>query len=131
MNKFAKILLVVALPLLLTGCAPAKPVAKNTVSTSNLSVEQIDGLAKALTAAGAKEYGSQYCSACELQKKMFGAAWSNINFIECSLDANETQNATCKAAGIKVYPTWEFKGGSRLEGVQQLTVLAKKIGFSF
>ena len=131
MNKLARTLLIIALPLVVAGCATAKPTNSDTASTDTVSVEKIDGLAKALTAAGAKEYGSQYCSACEVQKEMFGAAWSDISFVECSVDASERQNATCKAAGIKLYPTWEFKDGSRLEGVQQLTVLAKKVGFSF
>jgi len=131
MNKYAKIFFIIALPIMLSGCAAPKPTANNTAPTNNFPAEKIESLAKALTSAGVKEYGSQYCSACALQKKMFGTAWSNINFIECSVDASETQNAACRAAGITLYPTWEFKDGSRLQGVQQLEVLAQKIGFSF
>jgi hypothetical protein len=111
------------------GCAGQKSLTNAT--GDSFPKDRIESLAKALTTAGAKEYGSQYCSACELQKEMFGSAWQYINFIECSLDASETQNAACRAAGITLYPTWELKDGSRLQGVQQLEVLAQKIGFSF
>lgn len=130
MSKYAKIFLIVALPIMLGGCViPKSTVANRTAD--QWSAPQIEGLAKSLTAVGARVYGSEYCSACKYQEQMFGSAWQYINFVECSIDASETQNAACRAARITLYPTWEFKDGSRLQGVQQLGVLAQKIGFSF
>jgi len=129
MNQIKAVPLLLFFGLILAGCAAPKPVAN--LVTGSFPQDKIEGLAKALTSAGVKEYGSQYCSACKVQKEMFGSAWQYINFIECSVDASETQNAACRAAGITLYPTWEFKDGSRLQGVQQLEVLAQKIGFSF
>ena len=115
------------------GCSVPKPVTNNNASItspSSFSNEKIVSLAKALTLAGAREYGSQFCSACKYQKEMFGEAWKFITYVECATsNTNPAQNSACLAANIKLYPTWEFKDGSRLEGVQQFEVLAQKIGF--
>jgi len=55
-------------------------------SGDTFSPTEIDKLANALTQAGAKIYGSKYCSACNHQKEMFGsAAWPKINYVECSV----------------------------------------------
>ena len=137
MNQCAKIFFVIALPLIVAGCSAPKPAANNTPNTvitapvEPLSANKIASLAKALTAAGARMYGSEFCSACKYQKQLFAEAWKFVTYANCDVSATSgVQNAACKAAGIKLYPTWEFKDGSRLEGVQQFEVLAQKIGFT-
>lgn len=74
--------------------------------------EKIIKLAQCLTQKGAKMYGAFWCAHCQNQKKTFGKAWQDINYIECSL-LNGEQNELCRQAGIEGYPTWEFGNGQR------------------
>ncbi len=89
-----------------------------------------DQLAQCLTDKGAKMYGAYWCSHCQSQKRMFGASFSKINYVECSLPDGKTQTEQCQEAVIKGYPTWEFGDGSRLEGEISLDALAQKTGCS-
>ncbi|MBN2585250.1 hypothetical protein JXA59_01190 [Patescibacteria group bacterium] len=141
--KFVPLLLFIGLAL--AGCTAPKPPANNTtISTGGFPVEKIEDLAKALTAAGARVYGSEFCSACQYQKQMFGEAWRFVTYIKCDISATSgAQNSACRAAEITLYPTWEFAQanqlqifpssgaatGDRLQGVQSLETLASKIGF--
>jgi len=131
--KFWPIAMLMLVTLMGAGCSAPKPTDSNSVITtpdSSLTINQIEGLAKALTSSGVKMYGSEFCSACKYQKQMFSSAWKFINYVNCDVSAKSgMQNAACRAENIKLYPTWEFKDGSRLEGVQKFEVLAEKIGF--
>ena len=85
--------------------------------------------AQCLTNQEVTMYGAWWCSHCERQKKMFGSAFSDVNYVECST-ASRTMNQTCKDAGIERYPTWRFKDGSSLDGEQTFETLAEKSGCS-
>ncbi|HLC51940.1 MAG TPA: hypothetical protein VJI98_01710 [Candidatus Nanoarchaeia archaeon] len=71
-------------------------------------------------------FGAYWCPHCQEQKRQFGGAWENINYIECSLPNGQGQTEVCNLAKIESYPTWEFKDGSRLVGVQSFGQLAAK-----
>ena len=130
MNQFLKAFLAIFLSLSLSGCAVPQPKTNNTAPAADVSMDTTVSLAKALTTAGVKIYGSEFCSACKYQKQMFGEAWRFITYINCDISATSgVQTAACRAKGITLYPTWEFQDGSRLEGVQQFKTLAQKIGF--
>ena len=73
-------------------------------------------------------YGAWWCPHCADQKEMFGLAFRYVNYTECSPEGLKTMNDTCKQAGIKGYPTWQFADGSRVEGPQSLKVLGEKTG---
>jgi len=95
--------------------------------TGNTTKDQskYDSFAKCLTDSGVKMYGAYWCPHCNNQKQMFGSSWQYINYIECSLPNRAGQTQFCNQAGIKAYPTWEFKDGSRLEGELTFTQLSQ------
>lgn len=99
--------------------------ANNSVGQSAPS--QYDDFAKCLTSAEVSMYGAWWCPHCESQKDLFGSAFDNVNYVECSTAAR-TMNQTCQDAGIQGYPTWEFSDGSRASGEQSLETLAQKSG---
>lgn len=88
----------------------------------------LDSFAQCLTAKGMKMYGAWWCPHCADQKESFGYAFGYVNYVECSLPGQRTMNDTCKQAGIKNFPTWQFPDGSRTEGLLPLDVLAQKTG---
>jgi len=85
-------------------------------------------LANCLTQKEVKMYGAFWCSHCAEQKQLFGSAFQNINYVECSLPDRSGQTQICKEKNITGYPTWELADGSRLEGVQPLGILAQRAG---
>jgi hypothetical protein len=91
-------------------------------------VHNLDGFAKCLKTKGARMYGAWWCPHCEEQKEMFNYAFRFVNYTECSAEGQHAMNDTCKQAGIKGYPTWQFADGSRVEGPQPLDVLSQKTG---
>lgn len=86
-----------------------------------------DTFAQCVTDSQAKMYGAWWCPHCTQQKKQFGNAFENIEYIECSTP-QRTMTLACKDAKIEGYPTWEFGDGSRLSGEQSFAVLAEKTG---
>lgn len=89
-------------------------------------------LAECLTEKGAKMYGAYWCSHCIAQKKLFGAAFDKVDYIECATPGNPRQQTqACDDAGIKGYPTWTFADGSHLSGEISLEALADKAGCPF
>src|SRR3989339_2189 len=99
--------------------------ANNSVGQSAPS--PYDAFAQCLTDSGVTMYGAWWCSHCENQKDLFGSAFENVNYIECST-ASRTMNQTCRDAGIEGYPAWEFGDGSRARGEQSLTSLSDASG---
>ena len=87
-----------------------------------------DDFAKCLTANDVKMYGAFWCSHCQSQKKLFGASWQYVDYVECSMPDGNSQTEFCKQAGIQGYPTWEFKDGSRLDGEVPFSQLSQKSG---
>ena len=102
------------------------------VFAANQSAQQsapspYDAFAQCLTDAGVTMYGAWWCSHCENQKELFGSAFDNVQYVECSTPAR-TMNQTCQDAGIQGYPTWVFADGSRTAGEQSLETLAQTSG---
>jgi hypothetical protein len=85
-----------------------------------------DSFAKCLTERGVKMYGADWCSHCKNQKEMFGTSFQFVNYVECAQGSG--QSPACAAAGIKGYPTWEFKDGSRQAGEVPLEKLSERSG---
>ncbi len=90
-----------------------------------------DSFAKCLTAKNAKMYGLYWCPHCADQKREFGSAFHYVTYIECASedDAHELTPA-CKAAGVKLFPSWQFGSESPKEGVLSLEALSQKTGCS-
>ena len=86
-----------------------------------------NSFAECLTSKGVKFYGAFWCPHCQAQKAAFGGSVKYLPYIECS-NADKSQNATCNAAKIESYPTWEFPDGTRATGEQSMQVLADKSG---
>jgi hypothetical protein len=82
---------------------------------------EYDAFAQCLTKAGATMYGTDWCSHCQDQKRMFGPSFAYITFINC--DANA---AACDAAGVEGYPTWIFPTGPAISGKQEFATLAER-----
>ncbi len=85
-----------------------------------------DDFAKCIANSGAKFYGAFWCENCQAQKKEFGSAEKYLPYIECSNPNAQGQTAVCREKNISRYPTWEFKDGSVLIGVQPLANLSEK-----
>jgi hypothetical protein len=89
---------------------------------------KLDNFAKCLGTSGAKFYGAFWCSHCQNQKELFGAAKNLLPYIECSQADGNNQTPACISANIGGYPTWVFNDQSRLSGEVDLKTLAKKTG---
>ena len=109
----------VALIFFLSACggtpaaAPATPEAK--------------ALAECLAAHGVTMYGAFWCPHCAAQKEVFGDAFAQVTYVECS-NPDRTQTQVCIEHKILGYPTWVFPDASRLEGEQTLAQLKEKSG---
>lgn len=87
---------------------------------------QYDNLAKCLTQSGAKMFGAYWCTHCQNQKRSFGDSFQYIKYVECALAVGNEPAQECKDAGIKVYPTWIFGNGERVEGEMSVEQLMQK-----
>lgn len=81
--------------------------------------EAVRQLATCLKQRGAKMYGLSKCSHCIAQKALFGDAFHEVDYTECS---------ERKCEGVDGFPTWKLEGKEKLEGQQQLNALAKWAG---
>ena len=82
---------------------------------------QYDEFAKYLTDQGVKMYGTEWCSHCKNQKKLFGSSFQYINYVDCDWEGDD-----CNAADIRGFPTWNidgqnYPGEQSLERLAQLT----------
>jgi hypothetical protein len=109
-------ILIVSL-LILAGCGTGK-----SAST------ELQSFAKCISDSGATMFGAYWCPHCQNQKKEFGGAWDQINYVECSLPGGQAQTEICVQAKIESYPTWEFSDGSRTTGEMSFGQLAAKTG---
>jgi hypothetical protein len=90
---------------------------------------KVDGFARCISASGAKMYGAYWCPHCLEEKELFGSSFQYVNYLECGVKGDpKGQTEVCKQAGIKHYPTWEFRDGSRMEGKQEFPTLSNKSG---
>ena len=85
---------------------------------------QYDEFANYLTGQGVKMYGTEWCSHCQNQKKLFGNSFQYIDYIDCDKNKNE-----CSIAGVTGYPTWSING-QNYPGEQSLEKLAQLTRYS-
>jgi len=94
-----------------------------TVLSSNQAYsEKLDVFSKCLGGKNATMYGAYWCTHCQNQKAMFGGAFKNINYVECT----QAQDA-CLSAGVTGFPTWVING-KMLVGEQTLQRLSAASG---
>src|ERR1700748_3670225 len=86
-----------------------------------------DGFAKCLASKNVTMYGLYWCEHCAEQKEMFGASFQHVPYIECGLKGERGEQQTCKDAGVKLFPTWQFNL-NRHEGVLPLTAISEQPG---
>lgn len=72
-------------------------------------------------------YGAFWCPHCAAQRALFGDAFAQVRYVECS-NPDHSQNQTCDDAHVQAYPTWIFADGTRHEGEQTLAELAQSSG---
>jgi len=88
-----------------------------------------DSFAKCLTSKNAKLYGLYWCPHCADQKREFGSSFRYVTYIECATADNPHELApACKAAGAKLFPSWQFGSDPPKEGVLSLEALSEKTG---
>ncbi len=90
-----------------------------------------DSFAKCLGAHQARMYGLYWCPHCAEQKEMFGGAFRYVPYQECALKEKPGEMAPqCKAAGVKLFPSWQFGTNAPVEGRFSLEELSDKTGCS-
>lgn len=87
-----------------------------------------DSFAKCLAGRQAKMYGLYWCPHCADQKAEFGAAFRYVPYIECAIKGSRDMAPECKAAGVKLFPSWQFGSEPPREGVLSLETLSEKTG---
>jgi hypothetical protein len=88
-----------------------------------------DSFAQCLASKNVKMYGLYWCPHCADQKEMFGASFGKINYVECAMkDKSGDLAPVCKAAGVKLFPSWQFGNEAPKEGVLSLEALSDKTG---
>ncbi|MDX2271062.1 MAG: vitamin K epoxide reductase family protein [Cyanobacteriota bacterium] len=87
------------------------------------------GLALHLQQTGGTMYGAYWCPHCAEQKELFGSAFKDVPYVECSPNGPGTPQAQeCIDKGVESYPTW-FIGDKVYRGVQSLEKLSAASGF--
>ena|SRR5437588_1089792 len=90
-----------------------------------------DSFAKCLAAKQARMYGLYWCPHCADQKAMFGGAFRYVPYVECAVKDKPGELApACKAAGTKLFPSWQFGADPPKEGVLSMQELSDKTGCS-
>jgi hypothetical protein len=89
-----------------------------------------DRFAKCLASKNAKMYGLYWCPHCADQKRMFGGAFKYVPYVECATKVPHELAPECKAAGVKLFPSWQFGAEEPTVGVQSLEELSQKTGCS-
>ncbi len=99
--------------------------AKSTAITLKVADgSSIAALADHLKKIGARMYGAYWCPYCTRQIEMFGAAFRDIDYVECDPRGKNPRPNLCQTAKIKGYPTWEING-KFYPGVQSFEELAE------
>ena len=89
-----------------------------------------DSFAQCLATKQAKMYGLYWCPHCLEQKEMFGASFHYVPYVECAIKGSSELAPECKAAGLKLFPSWQFGVQPPKEGVLPLEELSEKTGCS-
>lgn len=89
-----------------------------------------DLFAQCLASKHARMYGLYWCPHCIEQKEMFGASFHNVPYVECAIKGSSEMAPECRAAGLKLFPSWQFGAEAPKEGVLSLEALSEKTGCS-
>jgi hypothetical protein len=90
-----------------------------------------DVFAQCVASKRARMYGLYWCSHCADQKEMFRASFRYIPYTECAVTGSPHElTPECKAAGVKLFPSWQFGNNPPKEGVLSLEELRDKTGCS-
>ena len=89
-----------------------------------------DSFAKCLSTKQAKMYGLYWCPHCADQKAMFGKSFQYVPYIECAVKGSKDLMPACQAAGVKLFPAWQFGESTPHSGVYSLEELSDKTGCS-
>src|SRR6202167_5348281 len=89
-----------------------------------------DGFAKCLASKQTKMYGLYWCPHCAEQKAMFGKAFQYVPYVECAIKDSHELAPACSAAGVKLFPSWQFGSNKPIEGVFPMQELSDKTGCS-
>ena len=86
-----------------------------------IKVGEYDHFANYLTEKNVKMYGTEWCSHCKNQKKLFGSSFQYIDYVDCDKNKQE-----CQSARVTGYPTWKinnqnYPGEQSLERLSQLS----------
>ena len=87
-----------------------------------------DDFARCLASKQAKMYGLYWCPHCKEQKDMFGKAFRYVPYEECAIKGSRQLAPVCAAAGVKLFPSWQFGANPPKEGVFELEELSDKTG---
>jgi len=87
-----------------------------------------DEFAKCLTAHQAKMFGLYWCPHCAEQKGRFGRSFQYVHYVECAIKGSKELAPECKAAGVKLFPSWQFAANPPVEGVFPMQELSDKTG---
>jgi len=88
-----------------------------------------DSFAKCLAGKNARMYGLYWCPHCADQKREFGSSFHYVPYVECASENNPHElTPACKAAGVKLFPSWQFGSEPPKEGVLTLQELSQKTG---
>jgi len=121
-SKTKKVILYVVVAALFVGAYLAGRYYKN---------HKYDSFAQCVATKNAKMYGLYWCPHCADQKHEFGSSFRYVPYIECASE-NDPHELTpaCKAAGVKLFPSWQFGADPPKEGVLTLSELSEKTGCS-
>ncbi len=120
-SKTKTIIWVVVILIFLGGAFAAGRFYKN---------HKYDSFAKCLASKQAKMYGLYWCPHCADQKRLFGTSFEHVPYVECAIRGSKEMAPECKAAGVKLFPSWQFGTEPPKEGVQSLQELSQKSGCS-
>jgi hypothetical protein len=73
-------------------------------------------------------YGLYWCPHCADQKAEFGESFHYVPYVECAIKGSKELTPGCKAAGVKLFPSWQFGNEPPQEGVLPLDALSQKTG---
>ncbi len=106
-------------------------VASLPPATLNADSHIYDSFAQCLAAKHAKMYGLFWCPHCADQKAEFGASFHYVPYVECTTHESPHElTPECKAAGVSLFPSWQFGTDPPKEGVLTLQQLSQKTGCS-
>jgi len=105
----------------LMGIAPVNPLSTTITGNTVANVDIMsDDFSKCLGERGVKVYSSENSESFQIQKKMFGESFGNIEYINCDINPEECGN-------ILIMPTWIINGKA-YNGAFSLEILSRITG---